>query len=118
MTMDPRQRRDAFATAFDQRRAPGEEERRVGTDRGCDRESPLGVERVGAPHASSAASIAAAASDEPPPSPAATGMRFSRRAASGGVAGRPGPSPIAARAAEIARSTRFASTGPASLPVT
>ena len=48
-----------------------------------------------APHASRAASNAAAASDEPPPRPAATGIRFSSRAASGGVGGLPGPWPIA-----------------------
>ena len=71
-----------------------------------------------APHASSAASNAAAASDEPPPRPAATGMRLSRRAASGGVGGLPGPWPTASRAAVIARSTRFSSIGPASPPVT
>src|SRR5688500_19095426 len=54
----------------------------------------------------------------PPPSPAATGIRFSSRAASGGgTAGAPGHVVRAsARAAAIARSTRFASDGPVSCP--
>ena len=51
-----------------------------------------------APHASSAASTVAAASDDPPARPAATGIRFSRRAASAG-AGRGRPASPADRGA-------------------
>ena len=58
-----------------------------------------------APQASSAPSTVAAASDEPPARPAATGMRFSSRAARAGAGPGPPaqPPPTAARAAARAR---------------
>ena len=72
-----------------------------------------------APHASNAASRAAAPSLLPPASPAATGIRFSSRHASGGT-GIVGPSSrrAASRASATARRTRFDSAGPQSAPST
>ena len=74
----------------DPRRGPARRPRRTA------RPSRAGPRRAGArpgsssaPHASSAPSMVAAASDDPPASPAATGIRFSRRAASAGAG--PGP---------------------------
>ena len=80
---EPGERRHALATALDERRAAGQEERHVRAEL---RREPLRGSRrpASTPHASSAASTAAAASDEPPASPAATGIRFSRRAARAG----------------------------------
>ena len=87
-------RRAASRARPDPRRAPAPPARKNGTSE----PSPAATRAAGrgsssAPHASRAPSSAAAASADPPPRPAATGMRFSSRAASGGVgrAARPLP---------------------------
>ena len=73
-----------------------------------------------APHSSSTPSRAAAASDDPPPRPAATGMRFSSRAATAGAGPGPPaqPPPTARRAAATARRTRLSWPSPTGNPVT
>ena len=80
--------------------------------RAATRAAGVGVE-LGAPGLERAVD-AAAASDEPPARPAATGIRFSSRAASAGAGpGPPGqPPPTAARAAASARSTRLSAGRP------
>ena len=115
MPWSPSERRDPLAATLDQGRPTGEEERDVRSEPGGDARAARPASSS-APQASSAPSIAAAASDEPPASPAATGMRFSSRAARGGAGPGPPdqPPPTAHAVAASARSTRLSASGPAS----
>ena len=93
------ERRHALPAALDEGGAAGEEERHVRAGR-ARRRPRARARRSSAPHASSAPSSAAAASLLPPARPAAIGMRFSRRAASGNVSA---PRPTAAARLRDAR---------------
>ena len=113
----PRQRRHALAATLDERRAAGQEERHVGADgrgggrvvgrrRRARRPRPRARRRWPRPRR-----------DDPPPRPAATGIRFSSRAARAGVVGAAAARPTARRAAAIAAQDEVVGEGPASRPV-
>ena len=109
----PRQRRQPLPAPLDERGAADEEERHVRAEpRRTARVAPR--RRASTPHASSAASAAAAASDDPPARPAATGIRLSSRAASGGR--RLAAAPLGSGGARGRRRSRAGRGCPASGP--
>ena len=113
------QRRDALAAALDERRTAGQEERHVRAELRGDRAGGR-RRRARRPTPRAPPSSAAAASEDPPARPAATGIRFSSRAASAGAGPGP-PGPAAAdrrRARPRAPGTRGCRAGgPASSPL-
>ena len=106
---DRGERGDPLAATLDERRATDEEERHVGAR--CRRCAPAILGVPVPPHASNAPSIAAAASLLPPARPAATGIRFSSRTASGNVSD---PRPTTRRASAMPARTDRTPPGRAS----